>query len=84
MAKKYFGTKAMATLVGVFQLAGGIGGFAGPLIAGRIFDETHSYRIVFIIGAVIVAALSIPILVLKKRSMDESRTSNTIPIYGAS
>ncbi len=79
MAKKYFGTKAMATLVGVFQLAGGIGGFVGPLVAGRIFDVTRSYYWVFIIGAIVVVLCAVPVLILKKGSSDAVLVSKAIP-----
>jgi hypothetical protein len=40
---------------------------------------THSYHVVFIIGAVIVAACLIPIAILKKRSLDEGSASKAIP-----
>ena len=47
---KYFGTKSMATLVGLNGFVTNIGGALGPWVAGRIFDSTHSYQSAFIVG----------------------------------
>ena len=68
VVKRYFGTKSMAALVGVFLFAGGVGGAAGPFVAGKIFDMTHSYQATFIVGTVILALCLIPIAMLRARS----------------
>ncbi len=60
---KYWGTKAMTTLVGVNMLVISVGGAIGPWMAGKIFDATRSYQGAFIAGA--LAGLASLILVLK-------------------
>jgi MFS family permease len=44
-----FGTKAHGTLFGFSSFLGMAGGAVGPLVAGRIFDVTGSYSLVFIL-----------------------------------
>jgi MFS family permease len=68
MVEKYFGTKSMATLMGLVMFVGNTGGALGPWLAGKIFDVTQTYHWVFIIGAVASALSLIPVLVLKNRS----------------
>jgi MFS family permease len=67
LTKRYFGTKRMATLVGLFFLAGLIGGACGPIVGGKLFDATKSYQTTFIVGAVVVAIASIPLFAMKAR-----------------
>ena len=42
-----FGTKSHGVLFGIVLFSGHVGGAIGPLTAGRIFDVTGSYQIVF-------------------------------------
>jgi MFS family permease len=49
---KFFGTRAMATLMGVTLFVGNIGGALGPWVAGKIFDVSGSYHWAFVIGAI--------------------------------
>ena len=44
-----FGTGSHGLLFGLVLFSGTLGGAVGPLMAGRIFDLTGSYRLVFII-----------------------------------
>jgi MFS family permease len=62
-----FGTGSHGLLFGLVLFSGTLGGAAGPLMAGGIFDLTGSYRLVFIIltalalvGAALVATLQPP------------------------
>jgi MFS family permease len=62
-----FGTGSHGLLFGLVLFSGTLGGAAGPLMAGRIFDLTGSYRLVFIIltvmallGAVLITTLRPP------------------------
>jgi MFS family permease len=75
LAKRYFGTKSMAALVGVFLFAGGVGGAAGPLVAGMTFDMTHSYKTTFVVGAILLTLVLIPISILKSRGRKELAAS---------
>ena len=44
-----FGTKAHGGLFGIVFSSGAVSGAIGPLIAGRVFDLTDSYRMAFLI-----------------------------------
>jgi MFS family permease len=43
----YFGTKAFATIQGVSRTITTVGTFMGPILAGFLYDLTHSYTIAF-------------------------------------
>ena len=62
----YFGTKAFATIQGVSRTVTTIGTFMGPIIAGFLYDLTHSYAIAFAIFS-IVSLLSLLLMFLAKR-----------------
>jgi MFS family permease len=59
---EFFGTRAMAALMGVMIFVSNIGGALGPLGAGKIHDLTHSYTYAFI--AAIVSAVLVLIMAL--------------------
>jgi MFS family permease len=63
---RYFGTRSMATLVGVNVFIITIGGAMGSWAAGKIFDVTGSYDWAFIAGAV-AALCSLGMVLLLKR-----------------
>ena len=52
---KFFGTKSHGLLFGIVIFSSTIGGAIGPFMAGYIFDVTTSYKIVFLILAVLCA-----------------------------
>ena len=63
-----FGTGSHGLLFGLVLFSGTLGGAVGPLMAGRIFDLTGSYRVVFIIltvmaliGAGLITTLRPPV-----------------------
>lgn len=56
-----FGTRAHGALFGTVQFFGSLGGAAGPLLAGVIFDATGSYRIAFA-GLAVLAALGLALI----------------------
>jgi OFA family oxalate/formate antiporter-like MFS transporter len=62
----YFGTKAFATIQGISRTVTTIGTFMGPIIAGFLYDLTHSYAIAFAIFS-IVSLLSLLLMFLAKR-----------------
>jgi MFS family permease len=64
---RYFGTRAMATLMGVVVFVITVGGALGPWVAGNIYDHTHSYHWAFIAGILAAAASIVMILLLKRR-----------------
>jgi len=50
---KQFGTRSHGLLYGIVIFSSTIGGAIGPFMAGYMFDMTHSYKIVFLILAVL-------------------------------
>ena len=46
---EWFGTGSHGTIFGIIMFSGSIGGAVGPLLAGRMFDVTGSYQIVFVV-----------------------------------
>jgi len=57
MVAEFFGTKSLGTITGLVASAWGIGGIAGPVLAGYVFDISHSYNIAFHWGAVMMAGM---------------------------
>jgi MFS family permease len=66
VVSKYFGTRALATLMGVTVFVIGLGGAFGPWLAGKIFDVTGSYNGAFIIGAASAGISTVSVLLLKR------------------
>jgi len=65
---KYWGTKSMATLVGLNTFVITIGGALGSWGAGKIYDVTRSYQGAFIAGGVASLISLILIFILKQKS----------------
>ncbi len=63
---RFFGTKVMATLMGVVLFVTGFGGAAGPWLAGWIYDVTGSYDWAFIIGAIASVICIVTVGLLKR------------------
>jgi MFS transporter, OFA family, oxalate/formate antiporter len=55
-----FGTKSAGVIIGMASVAWSIGGIIGPILAGYIFDISHSYNVAFLVGGLlmIVGALN--------------------------
>ena len=63
---RFFGLRAVATLVGTVVFGATVGGALGAWAAGQIFDMTQSYQMAFIIAAVASLAAVLITLMLKK------------------
>jgi MFS family permease len=75
---KFFGTKALASLMGVILFVSNIGGALCPLVAGKIYDLDKSYQWAFILGAVIgLGALAVA-LILKRQSRETRIPSSNL------
>jgi MFS family permease len=61
-----FGTGSLGALIGATQAGNGLGGSAGPFLAGLIFDITGSYFLAFLIVAVLFFAAAGLILSVKR------------------
>jgi MFS family permease len=66
---KHWGTKTMATLVGLNMFVTCIGGALGAWLAGEIFDTTQSYSWAFIAGTAASLGSLILVLKLKRQSL---------------
>ena len=67
MVAELFGTGSHGLLFGIVLFSGTLGGALGPLMAGRLFDITGSYRLVFliltvlaVIGFILITTLRLP------------------------
>ena len=50
---KIFGMEYFSTIAGILGVSYGVGCILGPVIAGVLFDISHSYKLSFLIAAVI-------------------------------
>lgn len=64
---RFFGTRAMATLMGMTLFIIGLGGALGPWVAGKLYDVTGSYDWAFITGAISATGSVIMIWFLKQK-----------------
>jgi OFA family oxalate/formate antiporter-like MFS transporter len=62
---QYFGPTAQGSNYGLLFTSWGIAGFVANLIAGRMFDIFGTYMMSFTIGAVLVAAGVIALVITK-------------------
>jgi MFS family permease len=67
MVAELFGTGSHGVLFGIVLASGTIGGAVGPLMAGRTFDVTGSYRIAFLVLTLLAAIGFVLILTLQPR-----------------
>ena len=64
-----FGTRRFASITGLIHTSSVVGGVAGPLAGGLVFDLTGSYRPVFFAVAVLVG-MTAPLILLAKRPQE--------------
>ena len=71
---EFFGIGSHGLLYGIVLASGTIGGAAGPLMAGRTFDVTGSYRIAFYV-LILLAVIGFVLITLLKpmRQVDTGR-----------
>ncbi len=64
MVAEFFGIGSHGALFGIVLFSGTIGGAIGPLLAGRTFDITASYQIVFLVlaGVALIGLVLITLL----------------------
>jgi len=71
VVSRFFGTKVMATLMGVVLFVTGFGGAASPWIAGKIYDVTGSYNWAFIMGIIASVLCMVMIWLLQREDKRE-------------
>jgi len=52
---EYFGMKAHSSIFGMVVFCGTLSATFGPIVAGRIFDNTGSYNLAFMLLAALAA-----------------------------
>lgn len=62
---EYFGLRSHGLLFGMAVFAGTVGGFIGPIFAGRVFDVTASYSLAFWV-CIVSAALGLGLILSLK------------------
>lgn len=66
-----FGVAAYGTIYGMISMINQIGGAAGPVAAGAIYDNTGSYHLAFIIFLILfILATACALLIRKPKSME--------------
>jgi MFS family permease len=61
---RYFGMRSYAAIYGVLYVAFSLGSGVGPLIFGRVFDTTGSYRTALITSSVVLVVSAATLLLL--------------------
>ena len=61
----YFGTRGFGTILGLMSLVPMVSGLASPVVAGKIFDVTGSYKIAWQLFALLTAP-AIPLMLLAR------------------
>lgn len=69
-----FGLRSHGLLLGIVRLSVTFGGAIGPLLAGYIFDVTESYKLAFMMCAVVVIIGLILTLVLKSFTSKQNQS----------
>ncbi len=54
MVSEFFGTSSVGLILGLVTTSWAIGGIIGPILAGYIFDISHSYDIAFLVGGLLL------------------------------
>jgi len=75
MIAEFFGTGSHGVLFGMVLASGTLGGAAGPLMAGRAFDVTGSYRIAFLVLTLLAAIGFVLITLLQPPREEEDQAS---------
>ena len=69
---RFWGTRQLASLVGINVFIITIGGAMGSWAAGEIFDAAQSYRWAFVAGIIASAGSLLLSIILKRLSLDEN------------
>lgn len=66
----WYGLKNAGTNYGLIFTAWGVGGFVGPIMAGRIIDATGGYSMVYIISAALLLAAAVLMFFTRKPKVE--------------
>ncbi|MCX7911464.1 MAG: MFS transporter [Dehalococcoidales bacterium] len=76
---RYFGTRAMGTLMGLTLFITGLGGACGAWLAGKIFDLTDSYTWAFITGAIAAIGSAATVWLLQRQDKKGQQPGGYLP-----
>lgn len=76
----YFGTRRFATTRGLSNTMTTPLGIITPIIAGRLFDSTGSYTMIFIIYAVVMAMGGLCIMLVRRPQWSELAAKSPPPV----
>ncbi|MFC1974175.1 MFS transporter [Chloroflexota bacterium] len=65
-----FGIKSLGSIMGIMTAVSTLFGALGPLLAGYIYDQTGSYSIAFLVGAICLFAMALIAILLKQPACD--------------
>ena len=68
-----FGIKSHGALFGIVACFGAIGGAAGPIVAGYIFDVTNSYRLYFWLITLLGTISLVLLFLIRRIQVEDSR-----------
>jgi len=54
MVSEFFGIRSVGTIIGLVSIAWAVGGITGPVLAGYLFDVSHSYDMAFLFGGMLM------------------------------
>ncbi len=54
MISEVFGIRSVGSIIGLVSIAWAFGGLVGPMLAGYIFDLSHSYFVAFLVGGLLL------------------------------
>ena len=68
LATGMLGGTAAAGAIAILQIVGGVGGFAGPYMMGRLRDATHSFSGgLYLISGMVLAAAVLALVVRQRK-----------------
>ena len=78
MVAELFGTGSHGLLFGIILFSGTLGGAVGPLMAGRTFDITGSYQMVFLVLSVLTLIGFVLMIMLRPIGARETLIKSTL------
>jgi MFS family permease len=68
MVPQLFGMRSVGTIIGLATFAWAVGGITGPVLAGYVFDLSHSYDMAFSAGGLLIIIGMLAVYFLDGRS----------------
>ena len=81
MVRDYFGRTSFGTIQGWLFATTSLGGMAGPVLAGWMFDSQQSYALAWAVFAAATAAVIVPVVLIRRVAAPrgDGRTSEARP-----